>query len=212
MATVTKTSPSPSVVINDLTWADYEAMLKIVGDRPIRINYDRGRMEIMSPLPKHGNGSYLLGHMVDILIEELDIDYQPADPVTLRRSDLEKGVEPDKLYYFGENAGKVRGKWDLDLTIDPPPDLIIEVDVTSSSVPRLPIFAALGISEVWRIDGDDLQFLHLQPDGTYYPRDLSLAFPNFPLADAARFLEEGQTAHRNIWIRSYRAYVRDTLV
>jgi Uma2 family endonuclease len=212
MATVTKTIPSPSVVLYGFTWADYEAMLKIVGNRSIRINYDRGSMEIMSPLYRHGNGSFLLGRMVDTLAEELDIEYQAADPVTLRRPDLEKGVEPDKLYHFGANAAKILGNWDLNLTVDPPPDLIIEADVTSSSVPRLPIFAALGIPEVWRLDGDDLQFLHLQDDKTYQPRNHSRAFPTFPLADAARFLEQGQSTSQNAWIRSFRAYVRDTLV
>ena len=212
MATITWLAAPPSVVIEDVTWADYEAMLKIVGDRPIRINYDRGRMEIMSPLYRHGNGSYLLGRMVDTLTEEMDIPVEHADPVTIRRPELEKGVEPDKLYHFGENAAKVRGKWDFDLTVDPPPDLIIEADVTSSSVPRLPIFAALGIPEVWRLDGDDLQFLHLQPDRTYQPRDHSRAFPNYPLADTARFLDEAQSADKSAWIRSFRAYVRESLI
>jgi Uma2 family endonuclease len=212
MATVVKSPPSPSVVIHDVPWADYEAMLRIVGERPIRINYDRGRMEIMSPLIRHGNSAYLLGQMVDILAEELDSPYLPADPVTLRRPDLNQGVEPDKLYYFGANAARIRGKWDLDLTIDPAPDLIIEADMTSSSIPRLPIFAALGIPEIWRLDGDDLQFLHLQPDLTYQLRDHSLAFPDFPLADAARFLEQGQNTDRITWVRSFRAYVRDNLV
>ncbi len=212
MATVTKPPPPTGVVIEDATWADYESMLRIVGNRPIRINYDRGRMEIMSPLYRHGDGSYLLGRMVDTLTEELDIPVAHADPVTLRRPDLERGIEPDKLYHFGENAPKVRGKWDLDLTVDPPPDLVIEADVTSSSVPRLPIYAAIGIPEVWRLDGEDLHFLHLQPDGTYQPRDHSRAFPNFPLSDAARFLEEGRHTDINPWIRSFRAYVRETLV
>ncbi len=124
---------------------------------------------------------------------------------------LEQGVEPDKSYHFGANAEKVRGKRDLDLTIDPPPDLVIEVDMTSSSIPRLPIFAALGIPEVWRLEGEDLQFLHLQPDGTYQPQTHSRAFPNLPLNEAARFLEQGQTANRAAWIRSFRAYVREVL-
>jgi Uma2 family endonuclease len=212
MATVAQTPPRPGVVIEDVTWADYEAMLKIVGERPIRINYDRGRMEIRSPLIRHGISAYLLGQMVDILVEELDISYLPADPVTLRRPDLNQGVEPDKLYYFGANVARIRGKWDLDLTIDPAPDLIIEADMTSSSIPRLPIFAALGIPEVWGLDGEDLQFLHLQPDRTYQPRDHSLAFPDFPITDAARFLEQGQNTDRITWIRSFRAYVRESLV
>jgi Uma2 family endonuclease len=216
MATVTapttETRLLPSIVIHDLSWDDYEAMLKIVGNRPIRINYDRGSMEIMSPIQHHGSGSYLLGSMVDILIDELDIPYEPVDPVTYRRPDLGKGVEPDKAYHFRENAERVRGRRKLDLTIDPPPDLVIEVDVTASSIPRLPIFAALGIPEVWRLEGEDLLFLQLQLDGTYQTRDHSLAFPTFPLADAARFLEQGQTSDKKTWIRQFRAYVHEVLV
>ena len=97
--------------------------------------------------------------------------------------------------------------------VDPPPDLVIEVDVTSSSVPRPPIFAALGIPEVWRIDDDEeLQFLHLQPDGTYQSRDHSRAFPALPVAEAARFLEQGQGANKTAWISTFRAYVRDVLL
>ncbi len=201
-----------SVVIHDVTWADYEAMLKIVGERPIRINYDRGGMEIMSPMNRHGNESYLLGCMVDVLVVGLRIPFLPADPVTYRREDLEKGIEPDKSYHFRENVPRVRGKDKLDLTVDPPPDLAVEVDVTSSSIPRLPIFAALGIPEVWRYDGDELQFLHLQPDGSYQNRDHSLNFPIFPLSDAARFLEEGQTADVMEWILTFQAFVREVLV
>jgi Uma2 family endonuclease len=210
MATVaTKSPPAPSVVFHDVTWDDYEAMLRIVGERHIRVNYDRGEMEIMSPLFRHGNSSFLLGSMVSVLVVELDIPFEPADPVTLRRPDLEKGVEPDKLFYFRDNAAKVRGKRDLDLTIDPPPDLVIESDLTSSSIPRLPIFAAMGIPEVWRFDDDELQFLHLQPDGTYQLRDRSLAFPLLPLTDAARFLEQGQDSDKTAWIRGFQTFVRD---
>jgi Uma2 family endonuclease len=212
MATATRPRTSPGIVLEGVPWADYEAQLRIIGNRPIRVNYDSGRMEIMSPLKRHGNGSYILGWMVDVLVEELDVEVDPADPVTLCRPDLEKGIEPDKLYHFGENATKVQELRTFDLTVDPPPDLVIEVDVTSSSVPRLPIFAALGIPEVWRIDDDEeLQFLHLQPDGTYQPRDHSRAFPTLPVAEAARFLEQGQGARKIVWVRAFRAYVRDVL-
>src|SRR4051812_45071008 len=101
MASAATSQPPPGVVLDDVPWADYVAMLRIVGDRQIRINYDRGRMEIMSPLKRHGDDSYLLGRMVDTLTDELNIAVEHADPVTLRRADLEKGVEPDKLYHFG---------------------------------------------------------------------------------------------------------------
>jgi Uma2 family endonuclease len=214
MATVAvKSPPVPGVVLHGVSWADYEAMLRIVGNRPIRINYDRGRMEIMSPLWRHGNGPFLLGRMVDTLVDELEIPYEGADPVTFRRPDLERGVEPDRCFYFRDNAARVRGKRSLDMAVDPPPDLVIEADLTSSSIPRLPIFAALGIPEVWRLDDDEeLQFLHLQPDATYQPRDRSRAFPEFLLADAARFLEQGQDSDKMALIRTFRAFVREVLV
>jgi Uma2 family endonuclease len=213
MATVTRTRPVPAVVFESASWADYEAQLRIIGNRHIRVNYDSGRMELMSPLWRHGNGATLLGWMVQTLVEELDIQVEGADPVTLKRPDLEKGVEPDRLFYFDANAAKVQANRELNLTIDPPPDLVIEVDITSSSVPRLPIFAALGIPEVWRIDEDDeLQFLHLQPDGTYQARPQSRAFPALLAAEVARFLDQGQGANKTAWIKTFRAYVRDVVV
>jgi Uma2 family endonuclease len=214
MATVTRPRTSPSIVLEDVTWAEYESQLLIIGERHIRVNYDSGRMELISPTRQRGPAfvSCLLGSMIQILVEEIDIQFEGADPVTLKRPDLEKGVEPDKLFYFRENAARVQENREFDFTVDPSPDLVIEVDVTSSSVPRLPIFAALGIPEVWRIDDDELQFLHLQPDGTYQPRDRSRAFPALLVAEAARFLEQGQGANKTAWIRTFRAYVRDVLV
>jgi Uma2 family endonuclease len=216
MATASATRPQtlPSVVLEDVTWDEYEAQLRIIGNRQIRVNYDSGRMEIMSPLRRHGNGATLLGWMVKEIVVELRIPSQAADPVTLKRPDLVKGVEPDRLFHLGANAIAVQQRREFDFTVDPPPDLVIEVDVTSSSVPRLPIFAALGIPEVWRIDDEDeeLQFLHLQLDGTYQPQDRSRAFPALFVAEAARFLEQGQGADMTSWILTFRAYVRNVLV
>ncbi len=213
MATVTCSQSAPRVVFEDVSWADYEALLRIIGDRHIRVNYDSGRMELMSPLGRHGNGGYLLGWMVMVLIEEFDIQVEGAHPVTLERHDLLKGVEPDMLFHFDANAAAVQEPREFDLTIDPPPDLVIEVDISSSSVPRLPIFAALGIPEVWRIDdADNLQFLHLQADGTYQAQPNSRAFPSLLVAEAARFLEAGQRANKTAWIKTFRAYVRDVLI
>jgi Uma2 family endonuclease len=169
-------------------------------------------MEIWYPSWSHSKTSYLFGSVISTLFEELEIPCEPADPVTLRRQVLQKGAEPDKLFYLRDNAAKVRGKWDLDLNVDPPPDLVLQLDLYPRWVPRLPIFAALGIPEVWLLDDEDLQFLHLQPDGTYQPRDRSLAFPDFLLADAARFLEQSRNMDMPPWFRTFRAFVRETLV
>jgi Uma2 family endonuclease len=215
MATVTERRTEPvatGFVFEGVSWDDYEAMLRIVGNRPIRVTYDSGRMELMSPFWTHGNPSFLLGAMVTILVEELGITFEPADPVTFRRRDLEKGAEPDKCFYFGANAERIRGKRDIRLPEDPPPDLVVEVDVTASSVPRLPIFAALGIPEVWRLSDQGLEFLHLQSDSTYRADDRSRAFPEFPVSEAERFLQLGLGSDKIPWLRSFRAYVRAHLV
>jgi Uma2 family endonuclease len=208
-AAVTSDRLPSGVVFNGVSWDDYEAMLRIVGNRPIRVTYDRGRMELMSPLPKHGSLSYLLGWLIDVLIEEWDIEVEPADPVTFKRKDLLKGAEPDKCYYFGDHATLVRGKDHLEMGTDPPPDLVIEADVTHSSLDRLGIYAALGVREVWRFDGQTLHFLHLQADGSYQPRDVSLNFPGLPLATIAQFLEQGRNADKRAWIRSFRDHLRN---
>lgn len=212
MATVAETPVSSGVVFHDVTWADYEAQLRIVGDRPIRVTYDRGTMEVFMPSFGHEDDAYRLGRMIDALTEELDIPVEAGRTTTHKRQDLDRGVEPDQCYWFGENARRMTGKRQLDLTIDPPPTLAIEVDITQSSLDRLPIFAALGIPEVWRLVAGMLQFLHLQPDGSYQPRDTSLAFPVLSSAELTRFLEQGRAVDVTAWVRSFRAFVRKSLI
>ena len=106
----------------------------------------------------------------------------------------------------------MRGKRQLDLDRDPPPDLVVEVDVTRTSLDRLKIFAALGVPEVWRSTGRSLQFLHLQADGTYQARTTSRSFPTLTVSSVAQFLKEARTADKTAWIRSFRAFVREKLV
>lgn len=216
MATATgpkKRAPvSSGFVFHDVSWDDYEAMLRMVGDRPIRVIYDRGEMEIFMPTLGHDSDAYLLGRMVDTLTEELEISVEGGDTTTHKRMDLGKGVEPDRCYWFGEKARHMRGKRQLDLTSDPVPDLIIEVDVTRTSLDRLEIFAAMGVPEVWRSTSRSLQFLHLQANGTYQARTTSRSFPTLPVSAVAQFLKEARSADKTTSIRSFRAFVREKIV
>jgi Uma2 family endonuclease len=217
MATATPTpteTPTPSglgVVFRDVTWADYEAQLRIVGDRPIRVIYDRGTMEVIRPSFAHEDDAYRLGRIVDTLTEELGIAVKAGRTTTHKRQDLDRGAEPDQCYWFGENARRMVGKRRLDLGVDPRPDLAIEVDITQSSLDRLPIFAPLGIPEAWRLADGSIEFLHLEPDGTYQARGRSLAFPALAPADVARFLEQGRAGEDTAWVRTFRAFVREAL-
>ena len=212
MATASQIPLTSGVVFQDVTWDDYEAQLRIVGERPIRVTYDQGTMEVFMPSFGHEDDAYRLGRMVDTLTEELDIAVKAGRTTTHKRQDLDRGAEPDQCYWLGDDARRMAGKRQLDLTIDPPPALAIEVDISHSSLDRLPIFAAIGIPEIWQLTIDSLLFLHLQPDRTYQPRDQSRAFPGLPTAEVARFLEQGRTGEDTAWVRSFRAYVREALI
>ncbi len=119
----------PSIVMRDVNWADYEAMLRIIGERRIFVNYDRGVMEVMVPSHPHEVVADYLGLMVDILSEELEIPCEAGGSTTHRRVDLEKGVEPDRCFWLHDKAAPMPGRRELDLAVDPAPSLAIEVEL-----------------------------------------------------------------------------------
>jgi Uma2 family endonuclease len=164
------------VVLYDVPWKAYEAILEAMGDRRFRHSYDRGVLEIMSPLKRHDRAKKLIARFIETLTFELRIPIQSIGSTTLRKKPKEKGLEPDECYYIAHEP-EVRDKPDYDPDRDPPPDLAIEVDVTSSSVGRMPIFAGLGIPEVWRFNGSDVTFVRLNRNGKYVPIPRSRALP-----------------------------------
>jgi Uma2 family endonuclease len=172
-------------VFDNVAWADYEAMLRIVGDRPIRLTYDRGVLTIMSPLRKHNGEKKLLGSMIETLVLELKIPYEMLGSTTWKREDLLKGIEADECYYF-ENALKLVPNQEIDLKVAPPPDLAVEVDVTSESIDRLRIYASLGVREVWRYRQGVLEIWVLGSEGSL---EKSTVSRNFPFLDMNKFVE-----------------------
>lgn len=203
------TSSVPSIVLRGVRWADYEAMLRIIGERRIFVNYDRGAMEVMVPSHPHEVVADYLGLMVDILSEELEIPCEAGGSTTHRRMDLEKGVEPDRCFWLHDRATVMTGRHKLDLTVDSSPSLAIEVNDTSSSLDRMMIYAALGVDEVWRHD-DGLEF-HKVEDGRYHRTDVSVNFPMLTVVEASRFLEDSARMGRVAWMKAFRQYVRDEL-
>jgi Uma2 family endonuclease len=199
------------LVLHDITWDDYEAMLRIVGERRIRITYDGGTMEVRMPSQRHEQAAQLLGLFIPRLAEELEIPYEPLGMTTWKKPGAEKGLEPDQCYYI-QNQAVVREKEVLDLETDPPPDLAIEVDITSSSLDRIGIYAELRVPEVWRYDGQTLTMHQLQPDGLYHPCETSQGFPGLRPADVERFLELGRTMDKIGWARELRNWVREEFV
>ena len=145
-------------VLYNLSWETFEALLRDTGEhRGSRFAYDCGTLEIMTPLFEHENPKSNLGNFIIALAEELDIEIRSAGSTTLKRKSLTKAIEPDSCYYI-ENKAAMRGRETLNLEIDPPPDLAVEIDITSSSVNKFNIYAALGVAELWKYDGEVLKF------------------------------------------------------
>lgn len=198
-------------VQHGVNWPTYEKVLDVFGDRPIRITYDRGTLELMSPLPIHEVFKCLFLRLLDSLSDELDFGMKACGSTTFRRQDLERGLEPDECFYLA-NLSRVQNWTVIDLTVDPPPDLAIEIDNTNSSLDRMGIYAALGVPELWRFDGESLQAYELA-DGVYAPRPRSPTFPFLPLAEIVPLLHQSVTiADDRELRRNVRSWVRDRVV
>lgn len=211
MVTTAATS-SQRVILPNISWQTFETILAEMGDnRATRLAYDHGTLEIMTPLMPHEHNNRLLEHLVFALAEELNLNLKSTGSVTCKRPDLLRGVEPDSSFYI-QNEPLMRHQQNLDLTQDPPPDLVIEVDYTSASVDRMPIYLALGIVEVWRYEEPVMQIYQLR-EGVYVPCDLSPTFANLPLTtEIPRFLQESLKIGEIPMIRSFRGWVKQQSV
>jgi Uma2 family endonuclease len=172
-------------LLQGISWNLYENLLTEIGDNgKARLSYYRGDLEFMTPLFEHERSNRSIERLISTIAEALDRDYALAGSMTIKRPDLATGKEPDSCYYFA-NELAVRGKTKLDFTQDPPPDLAIEIDITSSSINQLSLYATLGVGEVWRYDGTVLKFYQLQSD-RYVSVDRS---PTFKMLSSDRVLE-----------------------
>ncbi len=197
-------------VFRDADWRMYEAILQGLGQRHIRCTYDRGRLEITTVSLDHESASNILGRLVETLTLELRLPLLSGGSTTFRREDLERGLEPDQCYYL-KNASLIRGKKEIDLTIDPPPDLVIEIDISRSSLNRLGIYAALGIPEAWLYNGDVLTLFLLDAKKEYQRNDTSGHFPFLPMKDVASFLNRRMDMDDNELVFAFQTWVREQI-
>jgi Uma2 family endonuclease len=210
MATAEFVQTEPRFLLHGVPWREYTALRELPENRHVRMTYDRGDLEMMSPSKWHEQLSYLIGRLIDAWTEELGIDVQSCRTVTFRREDLQRGLEPDNCYYIAHEP-QVRRKKELDLSLDPPPDLAVEIDVTASAIEKMPVYEAYGVPELWRFDGEALQIHVLGADGRYASRQASVAFPQLPPAEIARVLQQLGTASDTTLVRSFRKWVRTVI-
>jgi len=201
--------PGNKVQLQKVSWEIYEAILDELGEGyAVRIAYYKGTLEIRTPLPKHEKAKSLIGYLVNVLLEELNIDCEVLGSTTFKRQDMQVGVEPDDCFYI-QNQAAVRGKDRLDLTVEPPPDLAIEID--NSSQTSFNCYEALGVPELWRYDGEVLAIYLLQ-EGKYIESNTSQNFPDFPIIDLIpQYVDRSKTAGRSPTIRAFRGWIREQL-
>ena len=214
MASVLQTSRSSTtaqgeerLLLSDISWDFYVAFCEELGERPVRLSYSQGMLEIMITKAPHEFFKKMLAKLVEIIILERNIPVRSGGSMTFQRRDLEKGFEPDECWWIA-NEAKVRGKHDFDFLIDPPPDLAIEVEMSHSLVDRIGIFAAMNVKELWRFNGRKLRFCILGEDGTYHELTTSLAFPFLKPTDLEQHLQLDNLTDETTRVRQFRDWLR----
>lgn len=196
------------VLLHGIGWEQFENLLVDLGDcRAARIAYDHGTLEIMTPFPEHELFKEVFSDAVKDIADELEVDYESYGSTTWRKRIKMAGVEPDNCFYFQHKAD-VRGRLDLDLSQgDPPPDLVLEIDITSKSLNRFPIYARLEVLELWCYEEGELKIYHLR-NGEYVQAETSLALPLIPIRELPQLIETHRTAGRRTIRRAVREWTR----
>jgi Uma2 family endonuclease len=174
-----KISAGQRIYLHDVSWEEFEQILLELGEkRATRIAYYAGELEIRMPLPEHERIKVLISNLLVVLLEELDLQWESLGSSTFKNSSMKTGIEPDDCFYL-KNCQAVIGKKRLDLSIDPPPDLAIEIDLTSPT--QLSAYELLGVPEIWRYQQNKLAIFILV-EGHYIESDFSSLFPSLPIA------------------------------
>ncbi|MEG4962129.1 MULTISPECIES: Uma2 family endonuclease [unclassified Microcoleus] len=208
MTAQTLAPPEQIVHLSGISWQTYETLLAEIGDRQIRLRYNRGNLEIMVPSPEHERFKTIMGRFVETLAEELEVRIEPLGSTTFKRPEL-SGAEPDECFYI-QNISAVKGKKRIDLTQDPPPDLVVEIDITSRSENSLQVYTDLGVPEVWIYNGSRLRINRLE-NGEYVESEISLAFPSLPILEIVRFLEQAETMDYLELVKAFRNWVKSQI-
>ncbi len=201
--------PGQRVLLQNVSWQEFEQILEELSDRrAARIAYENETLEIMTPLPEHKANKEVIGDLIKALLEELEIEFLTLGSTTFKNQQMLKGIEPDQCFYI-LNEFKVRGKKRLDLSIDPPPDLALEIDLTSRTHPS--IYQGLGVSELWRFEKGKIQ-MNVLRNGKYEVSERGEIFAALPIAQViSHYREQSDVVGRNAALRAFRQWIKQQL-
>ena len=206
----TVTLAETRTVLENISWQTFKSMLTDMGsERKNRLAYDNGILEIMSPYKAHENPNRLIEGFIVVMCEELGLEINRTGSTTLTRDDLEKGGEPDSSYYI-QNESLVRNKEKIDLSKDPPPDLVLEVEYSRSAVNKLTLYASMSIPEFWRYNGSLLRIYTLS--GKQYSEvESSPTFTKVPVKEIAQFIQAAKKNGEIATTRDFRTWVKSLI-
>ncbi|CAD5930849.1 hypothetical protein NO108_01660 [Planktothrix rubescens] len=198
--------PGQHLILRQVSWKEFEAILEEMGEhRASRVAYYQGVLEIRMSLPEHETKKELISDFVKILLDELELDSQTFGSTTFKRPEMAAGIEPDNCFYI-QNAALMIGKQRINLSVDPPPDLAIEVDVTSKT--KLDAYLTLAVPELWIYTEGKLQIFVLQ-QGEYLSTETSPIFGNLPvIGGILQFLQQSEILGDSAARRGFRQWVR----
>ncbi|MFY9225482.1 MAG: Uma2 family endonuclease [Blastocatellia bacterium] len=198
------------IVLSNISWSTYESLLNDLADKAsARLTYDQGKLEIMVPLPEHEWINRNTALIVDVIAEELNINIQRLGSTTFKSQALTRGFEPDSCFYIQHQIA-IQGKKHIDLAIDPPPDLVVEIDITSSSTDKLPFYHSLGVSEIWLHNGQELTIYKIEQNN-YQIANSSVAFPLLTSQEIGNFINQSRNLPSLDFLKSLRAFLRDKI-
>lgn len=204
-------APQQKLVLYGEPWETYVNLLKVFDERRhLRITYDRGALEIMTLSAEHEVWKHLIARLIVALTEELNLPIAGYGSLTIKRRRKLRGLEPDECFWIA-NEPLVRNLTKYSPRRDPPPDLVVEVEVSRSALNRLNIYATMNVPEVWRFDGATIEFLGLGADGSYTAQTRSLSFPMVAPSDVFRFLSLRGTMDQNALVRQFREWIRERM-
>lgn len=201
--------PGHQLLLKNVNWQMFEKILEEMGEsRASRVSYSQGMLEIMTPLPEHEDDKVMIGDFVKVLLEELDIEFRSLGSTTFKNPEMLQAVEADDCFYI-QNEAAIRGKKQIDLSIDPPPDLAIEIDITSRT--KFNNYEALGVPELWRYNGRKL-LCYVLRDGKYLESETSYNFPSLPIGGVIhQYVEQSKIVGRNAMMKAFRNWVREQI-
>ena len=208
MTSTILTQAEEIIHLSGISWETYETLLQELSHRRLRLTYNRGTLEIMAPSYEHESYKEVLGDFVKTLAQELKVKIAPAGSTTFKVPKL-SGAEPDECFYI-QNLTAIKGKKRIELEEDPPPDLVIEIDITSSSRNRFQVYADFGVPEIWLYDRKSFS-IHILQGEEYVTSNQSLAFPNLALAEINRFLQQVETKDYLELVAEFRDWVRSQI-